>query len=166
MAERPLLTLPRPTKRTPKRSQAPRENVLGISPGRQSSRLGPKFDRLAQALPTPAGLAELRSDPQSIAPERALVFEVAGSLTDFYQAVRSIPGLEFLGEDEGEFPSDEDFIVTENDTQKPHKMVPVRFYFTIPDQTALGELVSLWRLFYVVKSLGMGERSGETYLSI
>ena len=156
MAERPILALPRPTKRSPPSAQPPRETVPGILPVRQSTRSGPKFDRLEQTLPTPAGLADLRSDPQLIAPERALVFEVAGSLTDFYKAARSVSGLEFLGEEEGEFPSDDDFIVTENGVQKPQKGVPVRFYFTFPDQTALAELVGLWKRFLRGEDLGYG----------
>jgi len=56
-------------------------------------------------------------------------------LTDFYKAARSVPGLEFLGEEEGEFPSDEDFVVIEKGAQKPQKAVPVRFI--LPFQTKL-----------------------------
>jgi hypothetical protein len=97
MAERPLLALPRPNKLTPPPGRPPRESVPGISAGRQAQRLGPKFDRLRQVLPDPARLAELREDPTAIVPERALVFEVTGTLTDFYRAVRGIEGLEFLG---------------------------------------------------------------------
>jgi hypothetical protein len=77
-------------------------------------------------------------------------------LTDFYKAARSVPGLEFLGEEEGEFPSDEDFVVIEKGAQKPQKAVPVRFYFTFPDQVALAELVSLWKRFVRGEALGHG----------
>jgi hypothetical protein len=37
----------------------------------------------------------LRADPDGIAPERAIVFEVAGSLGDFYSQTGRIQGLEF-----------------------------------------------------------------------
>ena len=40
----------------------------------------------------------LRTDPESLAPDRVIVFEVAGNLGDFQAAVVKIPGLEFLGE--------------------------------------------------------------------
>lgn len=105
MAERPLLALPRPTRGHPRSGNPPRENVPSASPTRQSAKLGPTFARLQQALPNPASLEELRGDPYSIAPERALVFEVAGSLTDFYRALRALPGLELLGEDEFDVPA-------------------------------------------------------------
>ena len=51
-----------------------------LLPGRQGERLGPIFERLANVLrEEPDGLS-LLDDPSSIAPERALVLEVAGSL--------------------------------------------------------------------------------------
>jgi hypothetical protein len=122
MAERPLLALPRPNKLTPPPGRAPRESVPGISAGRQTQRLGPKFDRLRQVLPDPARLAELREDPTAIVPERALVFEVTGTLTDFYRAVRAIKGLEFLGEEEDEIAVDEDFSVFERVNENPKRL--------------------------------------------
>jgi hypothetical protein len=157
MAERPLLALPRPTKLVPGPGRPPRESVPGISAGRQAQRLGPKFDRLSEVLPDPARLAELRDDPSAIVPERALVFEVTGTLTDFYRALRSIPGLELLGEEEDELASDEDFAIVEKGERKTAKAVPVRLYFTIPDTEALRELVRLWELFKAGRTLGRGK---------
>jgi hypothetical protein len=110
MPERPLLALPQPHRRAPIAGRPPIENVPSVAPGRQVVRLGPKFERLERALPDPAALAGLREDPTAIVPERALVFEVASNVVNFYRAVRGVPGLEFLGEDEGEAPSDTDFL--------------------------------------------------------
>lgn len=42
---------------------------------------------------------QLRQDPEAIAPERAIVFEVTGSLTNFYKEASRI-GLEYLADDE------------------------------------------------------------------
>ena len=39
-------------------------------------------------------------DPAGIAPERALVFEIAGSVTDFRRAVSKVDGLELLGDED------------------------------------------------------------------
>jgi Subtilase family len=156
MAERPLLALPQPDRRAPPAGRPPIENIQSVAPARQSVRLGPKFERLERALPTPAALAELREDPTAIVPERALVFEVASSVVDFYRAVRGVPGLEFLGEDEGEAASDDDFVVLEKGTAKPSKKVPRRFYFTMPDERALQELASLWRRFQRGEDFGRG----------
>jgi hypothetical protein len=157
MAERPLLALTRPSKLVPGPGRSPRERVPGISAGRQSQRLGPKFDRLSEVLPDPARLAELRNDPSAIVPERALVFEVKGTLTDFYRALGSIPGLELLGEEEGEVAADDDFAIVDDGQRKTGIAVPVRLYFTIPDAEALRELVRLWNLFKAGQPLGYGK---------
>ena len=149
--------MPRPERRAPPAGRPPRESILPAAANRQAGRLGPKFERLEQALGDPDALAELRDDPSAIVPERALVFEVASEVADFYRAVRGVPGLEFLGEDEGDAAPDEDFYVPDKDgNPKDDKRVPRRFYFTIPDRTALGELVSLWRRFQRGEALGRG----------
>jgi hypothetical protein len=102
-------------------------------------------------------LAELRDDPNAIVPERALVFEVAGALTDFYRALSGIPGLELLGEEDSESPADEDFAVVEDGKRKTSKAVPLRLYFTMPDTEALRELVRLWELYKAELPLGYGK---------
>ncbi len=157
MAERPLLAMPRPERRAPRPGRAPRETIPPAAPGRQTVRVGPKFDRLEQSLPDPQTLAELQDDPTAIVPERALVFEVASEVVDFYRAVRSVPGLEFLGEDEGEAAPDEDFYIPDKEGDpRADKKVPRRFYFTIPDRAALDQLVSLWRRYQLGEELGYG----------
>ena len=172
MAERPLLAMPRPQRQTPPAGRPPREKISSADATRQTERLGPKFERLERALGDPDALGELRDDPSAIVPERALVFEVASEVADFYRAVRGVPGLEFLGEDEGDAAPDEDFYVLDNNGDgarveqpllsgfdedfyilnnksdlKAGKRVTRRFYFTIPDRRALEELVSLWQRF-------------------
>jgi hypothetical protein len=119
--------------------------------------VGPKFQRLEDSLGDPQALAELRDDPAAIVPERALVFEVASDMVDFYQAVRGVPGLEFLGEDEGDAAPDEDFFIPDKEgNPREDKRVPRRFYFTIPDRAALDELVSLWKRHQRGEPLGRG----------
>ena len=160
MAERPLLAMPRPEKSTRMAGNPPREKVPPADPDRQGIRLGPKFQRLQQTLTDPKMLAELRDDPAAIIPERALVFEVASDVVDFYRAVRSIPGLEFLGEAEGDAAPDEDFFIPDKDGQpKADKQTPRRFYFTIPDVAALRELLSLWRHYQRGEELGWGRQA-------
>ena len=93
--------------------------------------------------------ATLREDPTAIAPERALVMDVAGPIDDFYRATQRIEGLEFLGDEEREFVADEDF--AEQDTRKGRegedradKPVVGRLYLAMPDTQALQQLVRLW----------------------
>ena len=42
-------------------------------------------------------MLQLRADPDALAPERLLVFELTGGVMQFTEAVRLVPGLEFLG---------------------------------------------------------------------
>lgn len=88
-------------------------------------------------------------DPSSIAPERALVLEVAGSVVDYRALAARVEGLEFLGDEEIEFEPDEDFF--EPDTRKgregePRTDRPIggRLYLAMPDVEALRQLLSLW----------------------
>lgn len=155
MADRPLLSLPNPTRDTPRGRRAfIEEKVRPAGAGRQSQRLGPKFERLSQVLPDPQQLAELRNDPTAIAPERALVFEIASEVVDFDRARRNVPGLEFFGEDQDEVPPDEDFLIKD----KPDKAIRRRIYFTMPDATALREIVSLWNRYQRGEALERGRK--------
>jgi uncharacterized protein YhbP (UPF0306 family) len=57
---------------------------------------------------------DVRDDPTSLAPERVIVFEVAGTIAEFRKAVARIDGLEFMAESEGEFAADEDFALEDS----------------------------------------------------
>ncbi len=96
-----------------------------------------------------------------LAPERALVFEIAGSLSDFAAATQQIPGLEYLGEDEIEFEPDDDFWIPDNRKDSKgqprlDKQVGGRLYLVMPDVQALKEILSLWRRYQAGQSLGRG----------
>ncbi len=162
MAEHPLLPLPN-TERTdrPSGSRFPGNNLKRPARDRQVVRIGPKFDRLRQALGSSSGVMSLREDPTSIAPERALVFEVAGSIANFYDTVRKVRGLEFLADEETEFEPDADF--AQKDDRKGRvgearmdKVVGGRLYLAIPDVTALKQLLSLWDRWQRGKPLAWG----------
>src|SRR5580692_7088839 len=100
-----------------------------FSRDRQIAVFSPKFDRLAEVLQRdPAGL-ELRADPAALAPERLLVFEVKGAIGQFAAAIRRVPGLELI--DEEELAGDDD-------------KAPIA-YLLLPDMQALRQLESLWR---------------------
>ncbi len=72
----------------------------------------------------------MRQDPSGLAPERLLVFEVTGSVTDFAKAVANVPGLAFSGED-----------MLEEDGEDPEPVV----YLLLPDLLALRQILSLWQ---------------------
>ena len=149
MPEYPFLPLPRFERGEP--PPAPRfvPSAPNVSTARQGQRLGPRFSRLANVLAEDRDGLSLREDPSSIAPERALVLEVAGSLVDFHALTRHVDGLEFLGTEEIEFDPDEDFY--ELDTRRGREGEPRtdrrlggRLYLSMPDVTALRQLLSLW----------------------
>ena len=162
MAEYPLLLLPNYERAvTPKSRGFPRKLPKLPSLGRQGQRIGPKFDRLRSVLESDPGGVSLRADPSTIAPERALVLEVAGSIGDFYSLVGRVDGLEFLGDEETELEPDEDFhwIDTRKDrTGQPRldKMIGGRLYLAMPDVRALGELLSLWNRWQRGEALQRG----------
>ncbi len=151
MPEFPLLPLPPQEIREPPtgKSFPPSQPRL---PGRarQVERLDPAFDRLAAVLREDGDPVVARDDPAGLAPERVVVFEVAGSIRDFAAACRKVPGLEYLAEQDCEFEPDDDF--WEVDTRKgregqPRNDKPVggRVYAAMPDVGALRQLRSLWK---------------------
>ncbi|HLY88036.1 MAG TPA: hypothetical protein VKQ27_03565, partial [Acetobacteraceae bacterium] len=75
-------------------------------------------------------MLQLRADPDALAPERLLVFELTGGVMQFTEAVRLVPGLEFLGaEDLDEDDLDDSPVV----------------YLMVPSEAALRNIVTLWR---------------------
>ena len=117
--------------------------------GRQGERLGPIFERLARILDEDRDGVSLLDDPASIAPERALVLEVSGSLVDFQALAARVEGLEFLGDEEDVFePDDEFFEVDERKGREGERRTdrPLggRLYLAMPDVGALRQLLSLW----------------------
>lgn len=84
----------------------------------------------------------LRQDPEAIAPERAIVFEVTESLEKFHDGARRI-GLEYLADDGRDIEPDEDF----HWTDRRDGPIPGRVYFAMPDLEALRQLVRLWQRY-------------------
>lgn len=119
-----------PESRPPgKPDRSPRADPFPIA--LQTERFSPKFDRLRDVLARdPEGLS-LRTDPEALAPERLLVFEVRGSVSAFANAIRKIEGfVEWVGEEE---------IVAEEGDKNPVA------YLLVPDVVALRSIESLWR---------------------
>ena len=149
MATRPLLALPNPRESPPPRSSGGGGNLRLPTRQRQVSKFGPQFNRLRQALARPDGPMALRRDPDSLAPDRVIVFEIAGRIEAFRQAVAKVDGLEFLAELEAGIQPDADFAVldTRRDREgrdRADKFIVGRLYLAMPDLTAFKQLLSLW----------------------
>jgi hypothetical protein len=152
MPERPLLRLPDPEPFILRQRGGGGNSIARPTRDRQRERLDPRFSRLTNIARSPDELWGLRADPASIAPERAIVFEVEGSLTDFYAQAREL-GLEYLGDFEEEFDPSGDFYVE----GKPGKRLTGRIYLAMPDVRALQELLSLWERFKAGERMPTGK---------
>jgi len=152
MTDYPLLPIPKPGH--DKRPKGPRggNTIHTPSRARQQVRLGPTFQRLRDVFDQNRDPVVLREDPLGIAPERAIVFEVAASIGDFSAAVARIDGLDFLADEELILEPDDDFGVIENRAGRAlgiraDKPVAGRLYMAMPDAQALRHLLSLWRRY-------------------
>lgn len=110
------------------------------STSQQLAKFGPKFNRLKEVLDRDASGLELRSNPDSLAPERLIVFEVKGAISSFARAIGKVPGLELI--DEEELPADDDAAPT--------------LYMMVPDASALKSIVSMWRRWQGGQVIGEG----------
>lgn len=126
-------------RRVGRQAKIPRPEVYTAE--QQSERFGPKFDRLRDILARdPQGLS-LRADPQAMAPERLLVFELRGSVDAFATAVSKVDGLEFIDEE-----------VLAGDEADKESVA----YLLVPDIAALRQIESLWRRWNAGESLAKG----------
>ena len=110
---------------------------------RQGERLSPQFQSLVEAFN--AERAEL-SDGQidEVDPELVLVFDLAGSVEDFRNAVQRVDGLEFLSEflDEASEP-DDDFHMA-GGAGRTAESVQHSLYLVMSNATAVAELLRLF----------------------
>ena len=149
MPEFPLLPLPASERGDPPAARRYVPSAPNLPRGRQGERLGPIFERLANVLEEERDGLSLLDDPSSIAPERALVLEVAGSMVDFQALAARVEGLEFLGDEEIEFDPDEDFFELDErkgreGERRTDRPLGGRLYLAMPDVEALRQLLSLW----------------------
>lgn len=161
MPERPLLKLPEPTPFDPRPGPRGGGSLAKPQRDRQGARIGPRLERLMRVASNPQDLMALQDDPASIAPERAIVFELAGQLSDFYTQAQEL-GLEYLGDYEEDIEPDEDF----HDRDKPEKTIAGRIYLAMPDVRALQELLGLWRRYQRGENMPRGKSQWRELFSL
>ena len=150
VSEYPLLPMPQPMSgELPKNQPFPRK-PMKLSPRQQHARLGTKFEHLSNILAHDGEGLSLREDPSSIAPERALVLEVAESIENFSALVSNVEGLEYLADEDFEFEPEEGFAPA--DTRVDHqgefrldKPIAGKVYIAMPSIDALKKLLRLWK---------------------
>jgi len=143
MAERPILRFLDPVNSV-RPTGSPRHPPRPSGPGRnrQGERFQATFDRLDVALRSNDPLVALRQDPAGIAPERALVFVTAGSVSDFARVARNA-GLEVFSEEELEAIEDypEGFQPAGDSTRLARTL-----YATIPTVESFQQMLSMWKV--------------------
>jgi len=153
MAERPLLLLDSPTDRRRQKGK-PQPIPRPITPGqmKQVGRFGERFQRLRDVMSRENPALRMHEDPSGIAPDRALVFEVAGSIDNFANQATQL-GFEFLGEIDTEIDPDENFYFE----KKKDKAVNATLYLMMPDLRAMQQLLSLWTKYEKGQEFVLGE---------
>src|SRR5579862_738424 len=108
---------------------------------RQGERIGPQIRRLEQAFAEQAGA--LRARVAGAEPEKVIVLETVGSISDFFNAVRRIEGMEWLAEVDEDMVADQDFY------RLDRREAPVsgRLYLIMSNRAALDELLRLWAAY-------------------
>ena len=163
MPERPLLILPHPG-----------EPLVRLKKGfgsgkfprptreRQAERLSPRFSGLQEALDQRR--AQLRMESSDLIPEEVVVLETVGTIDGFIRAVSRVQGLEWLAEVETEeIPPDDDFFaVTDDGAVRPEKAVPGRVFMVFTNQTALQQMISLWKEWLSGTALQHGRGKWKT----
>jgi hypothetical protein len=156
MAALPILVFPRreASERSDRTARAPK--IQYPSAERQGARLTPQIQSVEAAFA--AQRAQLRAEVAGIEPEKVLVLETVGDIKDFMNAVRLIPGMEWMAEVEEEsITPDEDFF----DQKKRDKPIGGRLFLVFTSQTALIELLRLWNAFQLNPDAKFAYRFGR-----
>ncbi|MCG3195737.1 MAG: hypothetical protein GHCLOJNM_00204 [bacterium] len=142
MAEHPLLLFPTPETADWSRRPPGFPRIHRPSLDRQGQRLSPIFTQLQTEFN--ARRVELQQTAAGADPEQVLVIETVGGVENFANAVRRIPGLEWMAELENdEIAPDEDFY----DTQNANRELSGRLYLVMTNHRALIEMLSLWHRY-------------------
>ncbi|MFO1369077.1 MAG: S8 family peptidase [Marinagarivorans sp.] len=125
--------------------------IIAGSPAGQFDRFKPKFDSLEQKFAEHIALCDTIS---GLTPEKVLVLEIAGSVSDFVKALKRVPGFEDIQQ-----------FFTENFADQEHchyldkmnkiKAAPIEMFLTMSSQDGLKRLLSEWNK---IKKAGKAER--------
>ena len=112
---------------------------------RQAERLSPQFERLQRALDERR--ARLQTEAHDLVPEEVVVLETVRTVDEFIRAVEAVPGMEWLAEVETEdIPPDDDFFALGGDGEaRPDKTLRGRMFMVFTNQSALEQMLSLWK---------------------
>lgn len=137
--KKPLLIFPTP-------GEAAREPLGSGNSGihlpdheRQKERIGRRWQTLKDTFENEAISLSLK--PEGFFTEYIVVFEVAGSIDEFYKAIKEVPGMFFLKEQLEEFEPDEDFYKGDIEKYKG------RIFVSMVNKKSIDEIIRLWKIF-------------------
>ena len=142
---RPLLTFgPAIVGERPKRPGRGRSNLVKPNPGRQTTRIEPQFRKLVSAFEAQRAKMGV-GIPDEVDPNLVIVFDLAGSVKDFCNAINRIEGLEFLSEFIGDDTEpDDDFYTKDKEGCKTDAPVLHSLYLAMSNMAAIEELLQLF----------------------
>lgn len=144
MADRPIILFPeaQTADREKRRLFVPPPHLPSFS--RQYDRLLPKFSVLQNAFQQKH--IAVQGSPIGINPEFALVFEVIGSVDNFYNAVKRVPGFEWMFDiPVDDIQADEDFYSIDDHGERNESDLSGRLYCIMSNKEAIDQLLSLWQ---------------------
>ena len=145
MPDRPLILFPSPEQADRESKPPTFRRIVRPSFERQFTRLQPSFNVLKNAFEQKA--LKIQQSPTGINPEFALVFEIIGTVNNFYTAVTNMDGLEWIFDSETEpFNPDDDFYQVDKDSgEKTDNSLDGKLYCVMSNQQAMTQLLSLWQ---------------------
>ena len=146
MSDRPIILFPSPEEAARIKRKVPIIPPKYPNKERQYERLMPKFTVLKKSFEKRS--IELQDSVAGIEPEFALVFEIIGSVDNFYNAVKKVPGMEWIFEShEADIEADEDFYKVDKQNNKVEGALDGKVYCVMTNKEALNQLLSLWERF-------------------
>lgn len=114
------------------------------NPGRQTTRIEPQFRKLVSAFEAQRAKMGV-GIPDEVDPNLVIVFDLAGSVKDFCNAINRIEGLEFLSEFIGDDTEpDDDFYTKDKEGCKTDAPVLHSLYLAMSNMAAIEELLQLF----------------------
>lgn len=145
MPERPVILFPTPERAGRSQKNPVFRNYKRPSFSRQYDRLQPTFQTLRTAFEQKNVVVQ--QSPIGINPDFALVFEIVGSVENFYTAVKRCDGLEWLFDKESNsIEPDDDFYEEENGSRSENAL-DGKLYCIMSNQQAMEQLLSLWQRY-------------------
>lgn len=145
MPDRPLILFPSPERADREHKPSVFARTVKPSFGRQFTRLQPSFNVLRTAFEQKA--VKVQQSPVGINPDFALVFEIIGTVDNFYTAVQHTEGLEWIFDSDSDpFEPDDDFYqVDKKSGERVDVSLNGKLYCVMSNQQAMSQLLSLWQ---------------------